>query len=122
MNNEIFLADIVVDCTDAKRLQEFYLGLLGWQPAEFFGHPAVKNENGVMYIFVQEEDYVPPVWPEVEGKQQKQVHCDYLVADLQEMIKKAETLGARKAETQFGGEAFVTMLDPDGHPFCLCQK
>lgn len=122
MNDEMILADIVVDCSDAKRMQEFYLDLLGWQAAEFFGHPAVKNSNGVMYVFIQEDDYVPPVWPEVEGKQQKQVHFDYLVDDLKEMVAKAESLGAVKAVAQFGGEAFITMLDPDGHPFCLCQK
>ena len=31
-------------------------------------------------------------------------------------------LGAIKAAAQFGGDDYVTLLDPEGHPFCLCKK
>ena len=31
-------------------------------------------------------------------------------------------VGAVKAAEQFGGDDFVTLLDPAGHPFCLCRK
>lgn len=34
---------------------------------------------------------------------------------------RAEALGAERAPAQFGGADFVTMLDPAGHPFCLCR-
>ena len=121
MCKEIRLADLVVDCPDAKKLSQFYHELLDWKTTELFGNPAVVSENGVMLVFVQEDDYVPPVWPEVEGRQQKQVHFDFLVSDLNTMITKAEALGARKADTQFGGSQFVTLFDPAGHPFCLVQ-
>ena len=110
MCNEIRLADLVVDCPDAIKLSQFYHELLGWKTTELFGNPAVVSENGVT-----------PVWPEVEGRQQKQVHFDFLVSDLNTMITKAEALGARKADTQFGGSQFVTLFDPAGHPFCLVQ-
>ena len=121
MSNEVRLADLVVDCPDAQKLSHFYHELLGWKTAELFGNPAVVSENGVMLVFVQEADYVPPVWPETEGKQQKQIHFDFLVADLKAAVARAEELGARKADTQFGGSQFVTMLDLAGHPFCLVQ-
>ena len=121
MSNEIRLADLVVDCPDAIKLSQFYHELLDWKTTELFGNPAVVSENGVMLVFVQEDDYVPPVWPEVEGRQQKQVHFDFLVSDLNTMITNAEALGARKADTQFGGSQFVTLFDPAGHPFCLVQ-
>lgn len=42
------------------------------------------------------------------------------VANVQQTVRRAEALGAVKAAAQFGGEQFVTMLDPAGHPFCLC--
>lgn len=122
MSNEIRLADIVVDCADEQALCSFYVGLLGWKKAELFGHPAVVSENGVMFLFVQEEDYVPCVWPEEEGEQQKQLHFDFLVSDMPASIARAEALGAKKAKAQFGGERFITMLDPAGHPFCLCAE
>lgn len=122
MASEIRLADLVVDCPDERALSEFYCQLLGWKRAELFGHPAAVSENGVMFLFVQEEDYVPPVWPEEEGAQQKQIHFDFLTADVPAAVAKAEALGAVKAKTQFGGENFTTMLDPAGHPFCLCKE
>lgn len=65
-------------------------------------------------MFIEEKDYVPPVWPENAGKQQKQMHFDFQVDNVAEMVKKAES--------QFGGNDFVTMFDPAGHPFCLCRK
>ncbi len=35
----------------------------------------------------------------------------------------AEALGAVQAKARFGGEEdFATMLDPAGHPICLCRK
>lgn len=50
------------------------------------------------------------------------MHFDFQVDNVAEMVKKAESLGAKKAESQFGGDDFVTMFDPAGHPFCLCRK
>jgi len=31
-------------------------------------------------------------------------------------------IGAVKAESQYGGDDYVTMFDPEGHPFCLCAN
>ena len=120
MADQIKLADIVVDCPDDQKLCTFYQELLGWSRSEMFGHPAVVSENGVMFLFVQEEDYVAPVWPEEPDKQQKQLHFDFLVPDVAAAVAKAEQLGAIKATAQFGGDHFVTMFDPAGHPLCLC--
>jgi catechol 2,3-dioxygenase-like lactoylglutathione lyase family enzyme len=122
MANNIRLGDIVVDCKDADQLCSFYTGLLGWKRGEFFGNPTAVSEDGsIVFVFVPEEDYVPPVWPEEDGKQQKQVHFDFLVPDVAEAVARAEALGAVKAQAQFGGDAFTTMIDPAGHPLCLCK-
>lgn len=122
MENEVILGNVMVDCDDEKRLQKFYGKLLGWEMCELFARPAVRSSTGIVFLFIQEEDYVRPVWPEESGKQQKQMHFDFQVDNLEEMVQKAEVLGAVKAEAQFGGEDFVTMFDPAGHPFCLCRK
>ena len=122
MSAEIRLADIVVDCADEGQLCAFYEGLLGWKQGEMFGHPTLTRAAGVTLLFVQEEDYVSPVWPEEEGRQQKQVHFDFLVPDVAEAVAKAEALGGRKADAQFGGEVYTTVLDPAGHPLCLVKE
>ena len=118
----IGFGDIVVDCGDEKKLCDFYEGLLGWQRLELYGHPALRGGNGIMLLFSQEEDFVPCVWPEQPGKQQKQMHFDFQVPDVPAAVRQAEALGAVKARAQFGGSDFTTMLDPAGHPFCLCRK
>lgn len=118
----IRFGDILVDCGDEKKLRDFYAKLLGWEPCELYGQPAVRSENGIVFLFVQEGDYAAPVWPEEEGKQQKQMHFDFQVPDVPDAVRQAEALGAVKAKAQFGGADFVTMLDPAGHPFCLCAQ
>lgn len=122
MKNEVILGNVMVDCDDEKKLQKFYGELLEWEMCELFARPAVRSSTGIVFLFIQEADYISPVWPEEPEKQQKQMHFDFQVDNLEEMVQKAEVLGAVKAEAQFGGEDFVTMFDPAGHPFCLCRK
>ena len=122
MVDEVVLGNVMVDCDDERKLQRFYGEFLGWEMCELFARPAVRSSSGIVFLFIEEKDYVPPVWPEDTGKQQKQMHFDFQVDNVAEMVKKAESLGAKKAESQFGGNDFVTMFDPAGHPFCLCRK
>ena len=122
MVDEVVLGNVMVDCDDERKLQRFYGELLGWEMCELFARPAVSSSSGIVFLFIEEKDYVPPVWPEDTGKQQKQMHFDFQVDNVAEMVKKAESLGAKKAESQFGGNDYVTMFDPAGHPFCLCRK
>lgn len=121
MREEAVLGNVMVDCFDADRLQRFYGELLNWEQCELFGCRAVRSAGGVVFLFAPEPDYVPPVWPEEEGRQQKQLHFDFQVESVPDAVRRAEELGAVKAGAQFGGEEFVTMLDPAGHPFCLCR-
>ncbi len=118
----IRLGNIMVDCEDEQALCDFYQALLGWEKSCMFGRPALRSEEGVVFLFIQEELYAPPVWPEQTGKQQKQMHFDFQVPNVAAVAAYAQSLGARKAEAQFGGHTFVTMIDPAGHPFCLCAQ
>ena len=118
----IRIGNLMIDCADAAALRDFYADLLNWSPVTLYGMPGVRGPEGFCYLFAQEEDYVPPVWPEEPGSQQKQLHVDYQVPDLAEAVAQAVALGAVKAEAQFGGNDFVTLLDPAGHPFCLCAE
>ena len=68
--------------------------------------------------FQAEPDYVAPRWPEEECAQQKMLHLDFLVDDLEEACAHALSCGAKKAPRQFY-EGVAVFFDPDGHPFCL---
>ena len=115
------LGNVMVDCADAAGLQAFYSALLGWEACELYSLPAVRAPEGVVLLFAQEADYVPPVWPEQPGMQQKQMHFDFQAPDLANAVACAVALGATIAPAQFGGDDFVTLFDPAGHPFCLCR-
>lgn len=122
MKEEVVLGNVMVDCDDPVKLQKFYGTLLGWEMCELFDLPAVRNAGGVAFLFIGEPDYTAPIWPEEAGKQQKQMHFDFQVDDPFEAAETAKSLGAVPAAHQYGGEHWVTMLDPAGHPFCLCRK
>lgn len=122
MRNEVILGNVMVDCDDERKLQKFYSKLLGWEMCELFARPAVRSSSGIVFLFIEEKDYVRPVWPEESGAQQKQMHFDFQVDDLETAVREAIALGAVKSEAQFGGSDFVTLFDPAGHPFCLCRK
>ena len=116
----IRLGNLMVDCADASALRGFYAAMLGWEPCEAYGLPGVRDERDGLILFAEEPDYLPPVWPELPGMQQMQIHLDFQVPDVTEAVAEAERLGAKKAAEQFGGSDFVTLFDPAGHPFCLC--
>lgn len=122
MIEKIRLGNIMVDCYDAQELCGFYHKLLGWEERVLFGLPALCSENGIIFLFIGEEDYTPPIWPEAKSEQQKQMHFDFQVPDVALAVEYAQSLGAKKAAVQYGGDDFVTMIDPAGHPFCLCYN
>jgi len=122
MIDGIGLGNIMVDCDDEQALRAFYQKLLGWAPCELYGRPGLKGPSGVAFLFIGEDDYAPPVWPEQAGRQQKQMHFDFQVPSVPEAVEEAQALGAALAAAQYGNGDFVTMIDPAGHPFCLCAR
>jgi hypothetical protein len=110
-----------IDCITYETLREFYARLTDWDQG--FHPTALIPENRMVVHFMETDfDYIPPVWPEEQGKQQKHMHFNFQVDDLSATVEEAIRLGARKAAEQYGGDHFVTLLDTDGHPFCLCQR
>ena len=119
----IRIGNIAVDCKEPQKLCDFYAGITGWESRIMYHCPALIDKNGLVILFMGcDFDYIPPVWPEENGRQQKQMHFDFQVDDLAGAVEQAIRFGAKKAASQYGGKHYVTMLDPEGHPFCLCQK
>jgi predicted enzyme related to lactoylglutathione lyase len=117
------IGDISIDCKEPERLRDFYASLTGWDKRSMFDCPALIAENGLVILFMGcDFEYISPVWPEEPGRQQKQMHFNFQVDDLPSAVEEAIKLGAVKPCSQYGGEDFVTLFDPEGHPFCLCRK
>jgi catechol 2,3-dioxygenase-like lactoylglutathione lyase family enzyme len=110
----------VLDCPDAHALGDFYRKLLGWE-VKRTDHDWVLLEppNGGTHLsFQSEADYVAPVWPEKPGEQQKMIHLDIQVDDLETAGAHALAAGATLAPWQPRDDIRI-YLDPAGHPFCL---
>lgn len=101
-------------------MAEFYSRLLGWEithrDADFV---LIRDPGGGAGLSFQARgDYRPPVWPERPDGQDKMIHLEIRVADLDLAVAHALASGARLAKHQ-GREDLRVMLDPAGHPFCL---
>ncbi len=67
-------------------------------------------------------------WPEVADfndnimkvRRPRQYHLDFRAPDLEKATEHAIGLGATQAEEQPNEKLWRVMIDPDGHPFCLC--
>ena len=123
MINDLSIGGLMIDCANAERARDFYANLMEYEKTVAYDCLAIKTNNGLTILFAETDiPYVPPVWPEEPGEQQKQMHLDFTVGDIQSAVDKAIRLGATKAAMQYGGDHFVTLLDTEGHPFCLCKR
>jgi predicted enzyme related to lactoylglutathione lyase len=108
----------VMDCPDAGALARFYAEILGWKVEARDDWADIKPEDGSNCIsFQQVENFRAPSWPGQDVPQQ--MHLDVMVRDLDEAEAEVLKLGATKPEHQ-PGTTFRVLLDPAGHPFCLC--
>lgn len=112
---------INIDCKNSTDLRAFYAELTDWDRG-FHPTSLVADNKMVVHFMEADFEYIPPIWPEELGTQQKQMHFNFQVNDLQFAVSEVIRLGGKKATKQYGGDHFMTMIDTEGHPFCLCAK
>ena len=130
------LRQVVLDCTDARSLAEFYRRLLGLayrpgdEPPEA-GRPdergrdwlVLRTREGVPQLAFQRVDRLPrATWP--DGAVPQQLHLDLTVASVEELNAQHERvlrLGGRLLRDRAGDpeEPLRVYADPAGHPFCV---
>lgn len=110
-----------IEAPNPGELARFYSDLLGWPVVhEEEGTAVLGTPGGMTFMVFQRADgYVPPVWPPGPGDQRPMMHLDFQVADLEASVAAAVGLGASVANSQPNPNVRV-MVDPVGHPFCLC--
>ena len=110
---------ITFDCPDANKLADFYVQITGWKKEisneEWAG---IRTPEGFLLVFQTVNNYVPPVWPWQDDKQQQMAHIDFKVDNLPDAEALTIKYGAKKAEVQYFDTSTV-MFDPVGHPFCI---
>ena len=125
-NPMIKLYSFTMDCREPARLAGFYAALLDWDMASFDEDYACAYPKGSQQgtypslLFQRNTAYEPPVWPQEAKAQQQMAHLDFAVEDIDQAAEHAVHCGAKQASQQFS-EHWRVMIDPEGHPFCLCD-
>jgi predicted enzyme related to lactoylglutathione lyase len=123
---KIKMYSFTIDCKDPYELAKFYASLLKWEIVfsneEYVvvGAPGTRQGTDPGITFQRNSEYKPPVWPDVPESQQQMAHLDFAVNDVGKAVQYAIRCGATIADEQFSDD-WKVMLDPAGHPFCLCQ-
>jgi hypothetical protein len=130
------LRQVVLDCTDARELAEFYRLLLGfvYRPGDDpevadQSHPGeqdwlvLEDLPGKIHVaFQQVADLPKATWP--QGPVPQQLHLDLTVPTKQELDaqhERAVALGARLLldRSEDPEEPLRVYAVPSGHPFCI---
>ena len=77
--------------------------------------------GGTGLSFQAEEDYVPPVWPEEPGEQQKERAHGLFGGSLERGRGPRPGLRGTVRSPQQFLQGVTVFFDPDGHPFCLFE-
>jgi predicted enzyme related to lactoylglutathione lyase len=111
-----------IEAPDPGALARFYSELLGWPIGHEEPGTAIlaAPQGGIYFVFQQATGYQAPVWPPADGEQRPMMHLDFQVGDLDSAVAEAIALGASLAAAQ-PQENVRVLLDPAGHPFCLCR-
>jgi hypothetical protein len=117
----IDLAAVVVDCQHAPPLAAFYQAACGGEIVRSAEDSAWLRLGGTLVIFREVENYQAPTWPSAQVPMQS--HLDFFVDDLDEAEMLLHQQGATTCDYQPRRHSgLVVMLDPAGHPFCICTR
>lgn len=123
---EIKMYSFTLDCPEPHELAKFYAALMKWQVVYYDEEFACIGPAGAAQgaypgiTFQKNAEFVAPVWPAEKNAQQQMAHLDFAVKDLEQAVQHAIACGAQVANEQFS-TGWRVMLDPVGHPFCLCN-
>jgi catechol 2,3-dioxygenase-like lactoylglutathione lyase family enzyme len=113
-------AAVTFDCPDPAELARFY--------GQALGLPVAYSDDNFVFLaregapglgFSRLADYERPTWP--DPAREKRAHLELGVDDLAAAQARMLALGATEPGTpQPEPDRWRVLLDPAGHPFCLC--
>ncbi len=109
---------VAFDAADIEKLASFYAELTGGEIVRNVGDwITLRMPDGNEIGFQRAADHAPPQWPGQEHPQQ--FHLDLFVDGHEAAAERAVGLGATRLAD---GPTWITLADPAGHPFDLCQN
>ena len=111
---------VVIDCSDPESLKSFWAPALGYKDVEWpaDNYVVLVSEDGpnAPLVLLQKVD---------EPKQGKnRVHIDVYSKDIEGEAARLEALGATRTRSEpfeEHGANWITMADPEGNEFCVCD-
>ncbi len=110
------VSGLTIDTNDVPTLSQFWHDLIGGELTQHVGWTSIDRSPAPSLYFQHVADYQPPTWPTQERGQQ--VHFDTHTTDREAQVSRAVALGATLRQVDDG---FTVLLDPSGHPFCICD-
>jgi hypothetical protein len=107
----------VVDAGDPRKLAEFWMAVLGWQPTgKYEGAVEIAGEaGGPSLTFV-------PVSDEKKGKNRLHIDVNPVGCDQDVEVARLIGLGALRADIGQGPDKpWVVLADPEGNEFCVLR-
>lgn len=112
------LEAVAFDAVDITTLADFYVQLTGWQIVRAVPEwITLETADGQQIAFQQVASHLPPEWPGQRLPQQ--FHLDLLIDGYEAAAERAVALGATRLAD---GASWITLADPAGHPFDICQR
>jgi catechol-2,3-dioxygenase len=109
---------VAFDAADIRGLATFYAALTDWEiTREEPDWTVLRTGDGQEVAFQLAPDHVAPQWPGQDLPQQ--FHLDLTVNGHEAAADRAVGLGATRLAD---GASWITLADPAGHPFDLCQR
>jgi catechol-2,3-dioxygenase len=109
---------VALDAADIDQLASFYAELAGWEIVKKdTDWITLRTGDGQEVAFQLAPDHVAPQWPGQQHPQQ--FHLDLQIEGHQAAAERAISLGATRLADS---PTWITLADPAGHPFDLCEK
>ena len=117
---DIRFGTVTIDCLPGQvhAMVDFYTRLLDLtlESSEDDPFPFLSGKD-VRIVLQPFDGFLPPSWP--GNERGIQLHLDLSVKDLPLAAAYAKSIGAIESPVQYSKNWHI-MLDPAGHPFCLC--
>jgi hypothetical protein len=113
------LREIVIDCSDTRRVADFWGQVLGWN---------VQEEGDVYWMSASGQpfpDMLLVFVPVPETKTVKdRIHLDVspIGCDQDDEVERLIGLGASRVDIGQGDAPWVVLADPEGNEFCVLRR
>lgn len=107
---------VVLGCADPKALAEFYRSMTRGEITHSDDDSVCLGGGPIQLAFQRIDGYQAQQWP----GSPTHAHLDFTVDDLDAAAAELLALGAARPDFQPGEGQWTVLIDPEGHPFCIC--